>query len=298
MSRTGLVVAALGLLGLLAPSTAAAVHSSPHAEDAVVVISGDVFVDRNEIVDGVFIVSGDARIAGRVDGDVVVLSGDVKVTGTIDGNLFTASGLARLLPSAEVTGDVSYGDERPVVSTGATVGGHIHKESWPDPEGLSFWIGGFLLWLVMGISAAVLGLLLLLVSPRAADAIFQRTRERIGPLIAIGIAIAIVLPLAAVLAAITVVGLPLGIAILLALLPLAAIAYVVSAWALGRTILRPPRNRYLSFLVGIAILHAIALVPIVGLLVGLAAVIFGLGLVGAAIGAAREAPASARPAGG
>jgi hypothetical protein len=57
--------------------------------------------------------------------------------------------------------------------------------------------------------------------------------------------------------------------------------------------MKAPRDRFLSFLVGIAILRAAALVPFVGVFVGLAALLVGLGLIGAAIGAAR---ANADPA--
>jgi cytoskeletal protein CcmA (bactofilin family) len=296
LPRPSSVAALLVLLALAAPATAGAASSGAHREDAVVVISGDVTVHRGETVDGVFIASGDARIDGRVDGDVVVLSGDVLVSGTIDGDLFTASGTARLLPSAEVSGDVSYGDKHPEVSVDARVRGDVSKKNLPDIGGAASWIGGIVVWLAIGVSSIVLGILLLLIAPRAADSLYQRSRERIGPTIAIGIAIAIVLPIAAFLAAITLLGIPLALGIGLALLPLGAIAYVVAAWALGRRILKPPQGRILSFLVGIAILRTLALVPILGILVGAAAVVVGFGLIGAAIGAARE-PASARSPG-
>ena len=289
LRRLSSVAALLGLLALvaLAPGAAAAGEANG-SDDAIVVISGDVNVHRGETVDGVFVISGDVRIAGRVDGDVAVLSGDVLVSGTVDGSVFTASGRARLLSPAEVTGDVSYGDERPVVSLDARVRGDVEKEGWPDFGGLLPWIGGFLIWLAVSVSTLLLGALLLLIAPRAADALHAQTRERLGVVIAVGIAILIVLPVTAVLAAITVLGLPLAIGLTLALLPLGAIAYVVSAWALGRTIVKPPRERMLSFLAGLAILRLGALIPILGLLVGLAAVVFGLGLIGAAIGAARN----------
>jgi hypothetical protein len=97
-----------------------------------------------------------------------------------------------------------------------------------------------------------------------------------------------VLPIAAVIAAITLVGLPLAFAIGLSLLPLGAVAYLASAYALGRRLLKPPRQRLLALLAGLAILRVAALVPFLGALVGLAALVFGLGLIGAAIGAARE----------
>ncbi len=287
LRRLSPLAALLATIALAAPAVAGAAGSG-HRGNAVVVISGDVAVPRGETVDGVFVVDGDVRVAGRVDGDVIVLSGDALVSGTVEGDLFTASGTARLLPSARVDGDVSYGDERPRIALDARVHGDVSKQGWPDlGGGLIPVIGGFIVWLAITVSALVLGALLLLIAPRAAEALEARSRERVGPTIAIGVAILIVLPVTAFLAAITVLGLPLAVAVLLALLPLGAVAYLTSAYVLGRRILKPPRERLLAFLVGLAILRALALIPILGALVGLAALVFGLGLIGAAIGAAR-----------
>jgi hypothetical protein len=288
------LAALLATLVLAAPATAGAASTGGSEDEAVVVIVGDVSVPRGETVDGIFVGSGDVRIAGEVSGDVVVLSGDVVLAGRIDGSLFTAAGKARLLPSAEVTGDVEYGDEHPQVAFDARVHGDVSEQDFPDPNGLLLWIGG--LWLAIGLSAWALGALLLLIAPRAADALEARSRGRTGPTIAIGIAILIVLPLAALLAAVTVLGLPLALGIVLSLLPLGAIAYVVSAYVLGRRLVKPPRHRMLSFLAGLALLRLLEIVPILGGLVSLAAVVFGLGLIGGAIGAAREPSGPAPPA--
>jgi cytoskeletal protein CcmA (bactofilin family) len=282
-------------MALAAPAAASAISTGGKSGDSVVVVAGDVTVARGETVDGVFIASGDARIAGDVTGDVTVLSGDVTVSGRIEGDLFTAGGEARLLPSAEVTGNVEYGDEHPQIALDARVHGDVTKQSWPHLGGLFSGIGSFVIWFAVSLSLLVFGILLLLIAPRAADALHARSRERIGPTIAIGIAIAIVLPLIVLLAAITLVGLPLAVGIGLALLPLGAVAYLASAYALGRRILKPPRHRMLSLLAGVAILRLAALVPFLGALLGLAALVFGLGLIGAAIGAARE-PADRLPA--
>lgn len=276
-------------MALVAPA-ASATSAGAKTEDAVIVVSGDVTVERGETVEGVFIANGDARIAGHVDGDVIVLSGDVLLSGEVDGDLFTADGKARLLPSAEVTGDVQYGDEHPQVALDARVHGNVSKEDWPDVGGLVSWVGGFVVWLAVSLSLLVFGALLLLIAPRAADSLYARSRERIGPTIAIGVAILIALPVTAFVAAITIFGLPLALGIGLSLLPLCAVAYVGAAYALGRRILKPPRERMLAFLAGLAILRLAAFVPFLGVLVGLAAVVLGLGLIGAAIGAARGTP--------
>ena len=234
------------------------------------------------------------RLAGHVDGDVVLVSGDALVSGRIDGSLVTIGGQARLLPRAYVGGNVHYGDERPIVAGSAIVRGDVSREDGLDSlDVLPFIsISVFLLWLAIGVSMAILGILLMLIAPRAAEAIETRSRERVGPLIAIGIAVVISLPVAAAIATVTLVGLPLAFVITLALAPLAAVAYCASAWVLGRRIIKPPRNRIWSFLAGLAILRAVALVPILGFLVGLAAAVFGLGLIGAAIGAARRTSAA------
>lgn len=286
-------LSSLALLVLLAalvlPAAAAAAQTEAEDGDAIVV-SGDVTVPRGETVDGVFIVSGDLKLAGHVDGDVVLVSGDALVSGSIDGSLVTIGGQARVLPKALIKGNVHYGDERPIVAGAAIVRGDVSKEDGFDSVDFLPFVSVFLFWLAVSISMAILGVLLLLIAPRAADALQERSRERVGPLIAIGVAMAIALPVAGAIAAVTLVGLPLGFLILLALLPLGAVAYCVAAWSLGRRIVGPTRGRILAFLAGLAILRALALVPILGFLVGIAAAIFGLGLIGAAIGAARERP--------
>jgi hypothetical protein len=287
MRRVSSLVVLVFLVALALPAASPA-QTSDHEEDAIVVISGDVDVPRGETVDGVFVISGDVRIAGRVDGDVVLVSGDAVVNGRIDGDLITIGGQARLLPRAFVTGDVRYGDERPVVAGSAIVRGDVTKKNGLDSLDLFPFLGALIFLVGTFLSTVILGLLLLLIAPRAADAIEARSHERIGPLIAIGIAIAIALPIAAVIAAATIVGLPLSFVILLALLPLAAIAYCTSAWVLGRRLVTAPHNRYLAFLAGVALLEAVSLIPVLGWLVGLAAVVFGFGLIGAAIGRARE----------
>jgi len=290
-------LAALVFLAALALPAVAPAQTSTHKEDAIVVISGDVDVPRGETVEGVYVISGDARIAGRVDGDVVLVSGDVVVNGRIDGDLITISGQARLLPRAFVDGDVRYGDERPIVAGSAIVRGDVTKKGGLDSLDLFPFLGALIFLIGTFVSTAVFGALLLLIAPRAADAVEARSHERIGPMIAIGIAIAIALPIAAAIAAVTIVGLPLAFVILLALLPLASIAYCASAWVLGRRMVKTPRNRYLAFLAGLAVLEVVSFVPVVGWLVGLAAAVFGFGLIGAAIGSARQGPAPARSPG-
>jgi cytoskeletal protein CcmA (bactofilin family) len=289
--RRLLVLPAALIMALLAASPAAAKVDN-ESRDPVVVIVGDVFLGPEQEVEDVYLVKGNARIAGRISGDVVVVDGDVVLRGRIDGNLVTVAGRAHLLPHSSVGGDLTYGNDAPRIAPSARVGGDIQKETWSDLVGLFSIVGIFVLWLAVGVSAAILGILLLILAPRAAEAIFDQAQDRFWTAVGIGVGIAIAIPIAIFVAAVTLVGLPLAIGLGFAALPFAAVAYVTAAWALGRIMVKAPRGRIPAFLAGLAILRLAALLPAVGLLVGLAAVIVGFGLLGAAIGAARQ-PAGA-----
>jgi hypothetical protein len=158
LRRVSLVLVLIALGAIAWPGTAAAARASDDDGDAVVVISGDVTVPRGETVGDVFVIDGDVAFRGHAEGDVVLVSGDAVVAGKIDGDLVTLAGEARLLPSAVVGGDVRYGDEHPQVSADARVRGNVSSEDWPRSLDLLPFVGAFLLWLAVGLSAAVLGL--------------------------------------------------------------------------------------------------------------------------------------------
>ena len=152
------------------------------------------------------------------------------------------------------------------------------------------------IWIAVSISSLVLGLLMLWLAPGVAEAALRTARRLAGPAIGIGLAAWIALPLAAFVSLVTLVGIPLGIALLSALLPLAAVSYVTSIWLLGRTVVRAPRNRALAFLAGWAIFRAIALVPFVGWLAWIGATVFGLGVLLVSAWNARPASPAPQPA--
>lgn len=285
-----LLAVLLAPLLIAQPATAAPLHGEAD-DDPIVVVNGDVEVEGGKVAEGVYIAEGDALIDGVVAGDVFLIWGDAVIRGRVAGDVVTIFGRTRLLPRARVGGDLLYGDERPQVARRAVVGGKIEELGWEGSYTVGLLIGAFVLWLAISISLALLGVLALLIAPRAADAVLEQVESRFWTAVWIGAGVFVALPLIAFLSAVLLVGLPLAIGIGLALLPLAALAYVTTAWALGRTIVRPPRDRMLSFLAGLAILRAVGLVPVLDALIWLGAIVVGLGLLGGAIAAARAEPA-------
>ena len=287
------------LVLLLAPGSASA--ATDH-----VVITGGAVVPAGQTAGDVVVLDGTVRIAGRATGDVVSVSGPVRVTGRVDGDLIAVSDRAFLGPRARVGGDLRYGDERPVLAPGARVGGKISNEDWADAANGWGWVSLLGWWLAVSVSTLIVGALLVWLAPGALYAAERAVRERLGASVAWGVAIAIGVPLLAILALVTLVGIPFGVALLLAAIPVLLIAYTTTAWIIGRRVLRNrSMSRWAALLAGWAILRVLALIPVAGALVGLAATVVGVGALAVALWQARkpgapaarpDTPAAGRPA--
>ena len=296
-ARTGLALVLLALL-LAVPAAALAQTEPGTAEPRdQIVLSGDVQVRRGQEVGEVVVLHGTATVAGVVRGDVVVLDGRIGVTGQVSGAVVSVGGSVTLGPSSRVLGDV-LAHERVVAAPGARVDGDVR-------EGVAFTfrtpieaLGAFAPWVAVWFSVLALGLLLLLVGPRAADAVSSAARGSPWASVGWGLAAFVVLPLAGVIGVFTLVWLPLGLGLLLSLFLLYSVGLAWSAFALGRVLWHEPRSRMLAFLIGWAILAAVAAIPIVGGIVWVAGAVFGLGSSTLAIWRARGAAPRVRGPGG
>jgi cytoskeletal protein CcmA (bactofilin family) len=292
----------LALLVAAFVAVAAAPAQAKDPDDQIV-ITGTVDVPAGKTVGDVVVVDGPVTVAGTVHGDVVSITGRVTISGTVRGDVTAFDKRVVLTPTARISGDLLYGDKRPVVPAGAVVSGDVKKEDFTKaatPARFAAYIG---LWIAFTVSSLLLGLLFLWLAPRAADAALRTARTSVGPAIAWGLGLFFGLPVAAVVLLVTLVGIPLGLGVLLALLPLGALCYVVSAYVLGRVLVKPPTGRLPAFLAGWGILRGAALIPFLGALAWFAATVFGLGVLVVALWRARgedgaaSAPVGAAPGG-
>jgi hypothetical protein len=288
----------LGASWLAVPTLASAQTDPPETEPRdQIVLSGDVRVRRGQVVGEVVVLRGTVTVAGVVRGDVVVLDGRIEVTGQVSGAVVSVGGSVVLGPSSRVLGDV-LAHERVSAAPGARVDGDVR-------EGVTFTfrtpieaLGAFAPWLAVWFSVLALGLLLLLLGPNAADATARAALDAPWPSIGWGLVAFVVLPLAGVTGVFTLVWLPLGLGLLLALFLLYSVALAWSAFALGRLLWHEPRSRVVAFLIGWAILAAVAAIPFVGGVVWVAGVVFGLGSSAVATWRARRAGPRVRGTGG
>ena len=254
------------------------------------VLTGRAVVQAGETADSVVILNGDALIAGAVDGSVVAVNGDVRVTGRVDDDVTSLTGRVSVAAGGRVDGDV-VSQERARIAADATVGGDVDRIR--DVSWSAFGLGAFAVWFTVSVSTLVLGLLVLLLAPGLAEAARAVAGDGAARAALWGIVAAVGLPIIAFVLVATIVGLPLGVAVLLALAFVFMLGYVLSAYALGGRVARSSWSRWAAFLVGWGILRAIAIVPVLGTLVTVAAAVFGLGLLVVSLWRARS-PAPAR----
>jgi hypothetical protein len=248
-----------------------AANASAASNDRIVVV-GDVIVDRDQKAHDVIVVDGDVTVRGTVTGSIFVVDGDVAIRGTVKGDVVTLKGQTTLGRRGNVQGDLTYADKKPVLTPGSKVGGKTEKFDVGD-AGILGAIGAFI---AITISMFLLGLVLLLLAPRAADAVARTAKAKSLVSFGVGLLGFFLIPIIAFAALFTVVGIPLGFILLLLVIPLYAISYVTAAFALGRRIIKG--SRILAFLVGLVILGLLTLIPVAGALIGFLAVVYGLGL--------------------
>jgi hypothetical protein len=281
--RALLLALACGLLLALAAPAAAAAASEPQDQ---IVLSGTVDVPRGQEVGEVVVLHGSVSVEGVVRGDVVVLDGRISVTGQVSGAVVAISGPVFVGPDAQIGGDVIVRDTL-TLKEGATIGGQVRRGTAFTFRSPIRAVGRFASWLAVATSTLVLGLLLILVAPRAADAVASVASGSPWICLGWGAAMFVGIPVIAVLSVVSLLGLPLGLALLLALLLLYSVGYAWSVWALGRLLWKPPRSRALVFVFGWLIVSAVAAIPVVGGIVWLVGSVFGLGAMSVATWRAR-----------
>jgi hypothetical protein len=284
MRRIGIVLASFVLaFGLAAPVLAA----DPNHTDGPVLMAfnGDITVPAGDQADFVMVTKGTATIAGDAK-TVVVIDGTANLTGATVESVFATGGTVTIDAASTVTGDVRTIGSTVTVDPAATIGGSVASfekdivaaTAVLAPLVLLFMLGFVLVTVVAGLALAAL-------AARQVRAAEQVISKEPGQALLVGIAGLILVPLVAILAMITVIGVPLGLAILLMVWPAVAIVgWLVAGIWIGDWLLyrgdRPrPERPYLAAVVGVLILMIVGIVPVIGPFIGAIASLFGFGAV-------------------
>jgi hypothetical protein len=239
--------------------------------------------DRGHVGEGIVAAAGDVSLEGEVKRSVDILgTGHADVSGSIGRDLTMNGGGLTLTNTARVGGNLSARVRRlndVHIADGATIAGkrdvqvQVRKSRFTRPR---FYFHQAI-WFAAAMLVGWLGLLLF-------PGIFRTTTQAVGSgwlSVGVGVGVLAGVPVAIVVAAITLIGLP--ISLMLFAVYLAAI-YLAKVWVgafLGRVLLKPSgatkADWLLGLLVGLLILTIVGFIPYLGGLVRLGVVCLGLG---------------------
>jgi cytoskeletal protein CcmA (bactofilin family) len=235
-----------------------------------------------------FVVAGEATLGetASVDRSFGAVGGDVRLAGAVGGDANLFAGSVELAESALVEGDLTYRGE--FVDDGTVEGVTQRTDELallPPLEPVAFLFGVFLF-----VGNLLLGGILLAVAPRFAEAghrtaVSEPLRTGASGLVAVGGAGVVV-----GLLAVSIVGLPLAVALLSVAVVLAWVAavygrYVVGAWLLSFT---DRDSRYLALVIGVVLVALLGTVPVVGRLLSVVVFLLGAGIVALGLYRLRE----------
>jgi hypothetical protein len=222
-----------------------------------------------------------------------VFNGDVEIVGTVEQDVVVFNGDLVVRSGAEIGGDLVT-QATPRVEDGAIVRGERSSVVTRFDVDMVGFAGRFAWWIGYSVSALILGLLLLTFAPQLFPSVRDAARDRLGSSIGWGVGLFFLLPIGSVLLLVTIVGIPLGLFLMLALAFIYTVGYVVATLAVGSMIMKSSSSRYVVFLVGWVVLRVLALIPFVGGWLWFLGSVWGLGLLAVAI---RNRPRTEIPAG-
>jgi hypothetical protein len=264
------------------------IEAGQHATGNAAVVGGNATIQEDSTLSGdLTVLGGNARIDGTVEGAVVVMGGtlDLSATARVLGDV-VAMGTLNRHPDAVVRGTVVAGAEQS--ERAAVLGDVLRGEPGlllPQSENgqsSGVWTGllGLLRWIGTLVGSLLLGVLAVLLIPVPVDHIVDVMKRSSGLSIGMGaltlIATAILIPLLTII----IVGIPVVVVLLVALVLGGVVGWAATGLLLGQRLQRSgTQTRVASAALGIVILTLLGKIPCVGWIVTLAAVCWGLGAV-------------------
>ena len=242
-----------------------------------VVLSGDLVVPRGRTVGEVVVLHGSATVLGVVDGDVIVLDGPATIAGQVAGDVVVLDGQLLLRDTAQVAGNVLSGD-RVEREEGSEVAGDVREGFRVSLEGPVAALGALLASVAIAVSLLIVMAMIVLLAPRGVDRLGVATHTAPFAAAGWGLVVAIAIPVVSLVLVASVLGLPLGIALLLGLGLLFLSGLAAAALGIGRAIVAPPRGRVGALFAGWAIVAVVGLVPVLNAIAWGLLAVFGLGV--------------------
>ncbi len=257
------------------------------------IAGGNVRVGPATVVSGgLSLTGGQIEFAGVAHEYLQASGGTVRLDGEVVGDAEVRAGDLIIGPTARIGGRlVYYGPAEPTVPEGAVIAGGLefHEEDisrnfdnvGPVARNAATAVGTFLWFVGVFVAGTLFVLLLPAFTAEAAAAIGRKPLPTLG----LGLAILVCVPFVALVLLVTVIGIPLALLLMSLYLLVLFLGWITTALFLaqrGLDALRPgkPATRgwqLFALLLGLLALGLVRRIPLVGGLLGLLALLFGIG---------------------
>jgi hypothetical protein len=261
-----------------------------HIGGNAMLVGSDLIIGQQSVIQGESLIAAqflDSR--GHYLQDFHGIASQIKLYGQYDGpvNLTVANGgnsqVLQVNHGAKLAQGLTYRSKSAAqIDSAAEIKGEIVKKDWSEHGRISQqqiiigWLWSKLLRLFMLLAT---GLVIISLWPRASRSMAEVANQRPVLLSAHGLLILIAMPLISVLAAMTIIGLPVAIILLLLWAILLYAARLVVGYWLGRRLWPKAQNNLWPFLVGVTILFIATVVPFIGWLISAIATWWGVGAI-------------------
>lgn len=245
-------------------------------------IAGNVIEIKDVEVQRDLYVAGSAITYSGTTGRNAILTGSsVTVKGTIKGNLTVYANDIKIESDAVIEGTLKYSSDSSVdISKSAKVGYteiEEAKSSSVKAPTIKTRITDTLLSLM---NILVIGLLMMLIMPKVFEKIAKQDEKKILTNIGFGAVTLIAAPIAALILITTLIGMSTGFVLLGMFVICLYISSVFTSYYLSNMILKNKiKNKYLIYLIGASALALLKLIPFVSILVSIASLCLGMGIV-------------------
>lgn len=237
------------------------------------------------------VAAASVRMAGRVGRYLAVYAESVRIEGEVGGDLRIVARLVEIGPEAKIGGKLIYRSPQlaKIDATAVIAGGVTHVPmEWPSGRlgslaRLATWISVVLLVF----SLLLVGVIMILAFPAFSAAAAHTVRSDPWKSLALGFSLLLCLPVAAILFMLTVIGIPLGVALLLVYPVMLLLGFITGALFLSdrvaiwigrrRGVAVKSGWRYATLSATLLALLLACKIPLAGCVVALLVLLFGLG---------------------
>lgn len=251
----------------------------------ITALGGSITVAQSSIVPGsVTLVGGSLSILAPIGKEANFAGGHVNIGNTIGGDVNAGVGQLTLSPEAKINGNVTYwSDQKADINPAASVSGSITQNQPPkSPESPKVSPAGFFTFFKVFsfLSALIVGLVLIRLLPNFTSRLVGNVNSKLFSSLGIGFLALAITPLLMILLFITLIGVPLAFLWLFFIIFSLWLSKIFISLAIGEYLKKYFKQTWSVYWVlplGLLIYYVIDLIPVIGWLFNLLAVLTGLG---------------------